>query len=234
MPRKARNWVKNSCYHITHRCKNKEFLFKFDKYKKYYKRELFEMKKRYNVNILNYMITDNHVHLLVKIKTGKEISNGLRYLHGRMGQWHNQQKHDSGAFWSDRFHSTRIQDGKHLGRCLFYIDLNMVRAGVVKHPSEWKFGSYDEFLDKRKRCCIINKKELLNCLNMKTMQDFQQWYSLTLDDKLNNLNLAKQAFWSKAIAVGNEDWLLKEKENMNIKQFKLFIGDKRNYFIGKA
>jgi hypothetical protein len=31
-----------------------------------------------------------------------------------------------GAFWSDRYHPTLIQNGAHLGRCLFYIDMNMV------------------------------------------------------------------------------------------------------------
>jgi len=25
-----------------------------------------------------------------------------------------------------------------------YIDLNMVHAGVVKHPSEWEFNGYNE------------------------------------------------------------------------------------------
>lgn len=29
-------------------------------------------------------------------------------------------------------------------RCLVYIDLNMVRAGVVVHPSEWNFGGYKD------------------------------------------------------------------------------------------
>jgi hypothetical protein len=41
------------------------------------------------------------------------------------------------AFWEDRYHATAIEAGNHLRRCLVHIDLNMVRAGVVKHPSEW-------------------------------------------------------------------------------------------------
>ncbi len=37
-----------------------------------------------------------------------------------------------------------IETGTHLSRCLFYIDLNMVRAGVVQHPEEWQHGGYRE------------------------------------------------------------------------------------------
>ena len=43
-----------------------------------------------------------------------------------------------GAFWEDRYHATAIDADDHLNRCLVYIDLNMVRAGVVNHPAKWK------------------------------------------------------------------------------------------------
>jgi len=33
--------------------------------------------------------------------------------------------------------ATAIESGDHLLRCIVYIDLNMVRAGVVNHPSDW-------------------------------------------------------------------------------------------------
>jgi REP element-mobilizing transposase RayT len=46
------------------------------------------MKSRYKVDILDYIITSNHVHLLVKIKNGQEISEGLRFLHCMAG-WGN-------------------------------------------------------------------------------------------------------------------------------------------------
>jgi hypothetical protein len=38
----------------------------------------------------------------------------------------------NGAFWQDRYHATAIETGEHLWRCLVYVCLNMVRAGVVK------------------------------------------------------------------------------------------------------
>jgi len=31
-----------------------------------------------------------------------------------------------------------------LFQCLIYIDLNMVRAGVVSHPSEWSVCGYND------------------------------------------------------------------------------------------
>ena len=71
MPRRRRGWIDNACYHITHRCHEREFLFKFSKYRDIYINQLFETKQRFNVDILNYIVTSNHVHLLVTAKNGK-------------------------------------------------------------------------------------------------------------------------------------------------------------------
>ena len=101
MPRRKRGWIDNACYHITHRCHNRKFLFRYKKYREFYLRHLFEMQKRYNVDILDYVVTGNHAHLLLTSKKGKSISEGFRYLHGRVAQFYNLQTGKNGAFWSD-------------------------------------------------------------------------------------------------------------------------------------
>ena len=45
-----------------------------------------------------------------------------------------------------RYHAA-VETGEQLIRCLVYIDLNMVCAGVVKYPSEWPHGGYREILN---------------------------------------------------------------------------------------
>jgi len=34
---------------------------------------LFEARKRFNLRVLNYMVTSNHIHLLVYDKNGKDV-----------------------------------------------------------------------------------------------------------------------------------------------------------------
>jgi hypothetical protein len=46
-----------------------------------------------------------------------------------------------GVFWQDRYHATAIESGDHLWRSIVYVDLNMIRAGAVDHPSNWPFKS---------------------------------------------------------------------------------------------
>ena len=46
-----------------------------------------------------------------------------------------------GYFWSERFKSVIVENGETLINCLAYIDLNPVRAGLVKRPEEYRWCS---------------------------------------------------------------------------------------------
>jgi REP-associated tyrosine transposase len=95
---------------------------------------VFEAKKRFGLCVLDYMVTSNHVHLLLKDTGPNVIPQSMQLIAGRTAQEYNQRKARGGAFREDRYHATAIQTDEHLHQCLVYIDLNMVRAGVVNHP----------------------------------------------------------------------------------------------------
>ena len=46
--------------------------------------------------------------------------------------------------------------GRYLRRCLVYIDLNMVRAGAVKHPAEWPHSGYCEIQQPPERYAVVD------------------------------------------------------------------------------
>ena len=56
----------------------------------------------------------------------------------------------------NRYHATAVETDSHLIQCLVYVDLNMVRAGVVKHPVEWPSNGYNEIMEPRKRYGLID------------------------------------------------------------------------------
>ena len=124
--------------------------------------------------MLDYMVTANHIHLLVK-DTGRDvIAQSMQLIAGRTAQEYNQRKGRQGAFWEDRFHATAIEENQHLHRCLLYIDLNMVRAGVVNHPVEWKHCGYHEIQQPPERYAVIDLRELTTLCGFVEVADFQQ------------------------------------------------------------
>jgi putative transposase len=136
MPRANRHFLPGYVWHITHRCHQKQFLLKFPRDRGRYLHWVFEAKKRFGLSVLNYLVTSNHVHLLVKDTGSNVIAESMQLIAGRTAQEYNERKNRHGAFWEDRYHATAIEADEHLHRCLVYIDVNMVRAGVVSHPRE--------------------------------------------------------------------------------------------------
>jgi hypothetical protein len=57
-------------------------------------------------------------------------------LCNRIGSNQNFAVFSSLSTCEDRYHATAVQADEHLYRCMIYIDLNMVRAGVVNHPEK--------------------------------------------------------------------------------------------------
>jgi hypothetical protein len=89
------------------------------------------------------MVTSNHVHLLAFDNEGRNvIPDSMKLVAGRTGQEYNVRKNRKGAFWEDRYHATAVESNRYLRKCITYIDMNMVRAGVVEHPTQWEFCGY--------------------------------------------------------------------------------------------
>jgi REP element-mobilizing transposase RayT len=64
---------------------------------------VFEAKKRFGLCVLDYMVTSNHVHLLVKDTGSNVIAQSMQLIAGRTAQEYNQRKGKQGAFWEDRY-----------------------------------------------------------------------------------------------------------------------------------
>ena len=102
MPRANRYFAPGNIWHLTHRCHKQEFLLKFKRDRERWLYWLFEAKKRYGLTILNYIVTSNHIHLLVQAGSKQEVAKSMQLIAGRTAQEYNRRKNRKGAFW-DRF-----------------------------------------------------------------------------------------------------------------------------------
>ncbi|MEA1927741.1 MAG: transposase [Candidatus Auribacterota bacterium] len=204
MPRANRHHIPGYIWHITHRCHKKEFLLKFPRDRRRWIHWLYEARKRYGLCILNFMVTSNHIHLLVVDGDDEDtIPRSMQLVEGRVAQEYNYRKERKGAFWEDRYHATAVQSGKHLVRCMSYIDLNMVRAGIVRYPSEWEFCGYKSIQNPPKRYQIIDRNRLAELLKLRSVEELAQqqksWVKTSMEGDRNR----RDSKWSESIAVGD-------------------------------
>ena len=86
MPRANPHFLPGHVWHLTHRCHQKSFLLKFARDRRCYLTWLFEAKKRFGLSVLNYMVTSNHIHLLVKDTGPNVIAQSMQLIAGRTAQ----------------------------------------------------------------------------------------------------------------------------------------------------
>jgi len=217
MARANRHHIPGQVWHITHRCHKKEFLLKFARDRRRWHSWLFEAKKRFGLRVLNYVVTSNHIHLLV-IDSGPDvIPNSIQLIAGRTAQEFNKRKERKGAFWEDRYHATAVERNEHLIRCLVYIDLNMVRAGVVNHPSEWQAGGYNEIQNPPARYGVIDCKGLHEFCGIPEGEPFAEHHRQWVHDALRNGVSNRESRWTEAIAVGSSGYVEEIKGKLGVK-----------------
>lgn len=231
MPRANRYYHPGYVWHITHRCHKQEFLLRFDKDKKRWIQWLFEAKKRFGLCVLNYMVTSNHIHLLIYENKKGTIPKSLQLLAGRVGQEYNIRKKRKGAFWEDRYHATVIDGERYFVQCMVYIDLNMVRAGVVKHPMEWKYCGYKEIMNPKDRYTIVDREVLMKFFRTKNFAELQNEYEIYIQNELKKEDWSREPEWSSSIAIGSENFISEIQNKLGITKKKSKIGDTQNNWI---
>lgn len=172
-----------------------------------YRKRLRRALQQYDVSLLAYCITSNHTHLLAESPDETAISRMMQKLEGEFAEGYNLRKHRSGAFWSDRYHCTLVDSGTYAWNCMKYIDLNMVRARVVTHPSEWQWCGYEELVGVRQRYRLVDLKSVLRWQDGVSLEEFTQEYRRAIEDSIRRRDLERQGVWTESIAVGSEEFV---------------------------
>ena len=206
MPRANRSFVPGQVWHITQRCHRQAFLLRFKIDRDCWTRWLFEGQKRYKVSVLNYIVTSNHVHVLAYCRNSNGISRMMQLAAGQTGQRYNQRRRCRGAFWEDRYHATAVETDAHLHRCIVYIDLNMVRAGVVTHPAQWRHSGYHQIQQPGDRYQIVDQARLKELCGYDSAEDLRRDHQEWVGEALRG-DRRREPAWTEAIAVGSKSYV---------------------------
>ena len=73
-----------------------------------------------------------------------DLSEFMKGLLIRFTRWFNREHSRKGTLWEERFKSVIVESGVAARTMAAYIDLNPVRAGMVKDPADYRWSSYGE------------------------------------------------------------------------------------------
>ncbi len=155
MPRRPRVVIPGVAHHVTQRGNNRQQVFFSPGDYRFYLELLMRHSKHAKVHILGYCLMTNHVHIVAV----PEKEDGLARLVGRLQSEYalaaNRTVDRTGHLWQSRFFSCPLDEG-HLIAALRYVDLNPVRAGLVKQASDWPWSSVSPHLAPNHRDLVLD------------------------------------------------------------------------------
>ena len=142
MPRRARLVIPGIPWHIIQRGNNRIPCFYADEDYRRYLDDLGEMAEKYECALHAYVLMTNHVHLLLTPNREDSAALLMKHLGQRYVQYINRCYRRSGTLWEGRYRSCLVQSDTYVLTCYRYIELNPVRANMVRHPSDYRWSSY--------------------------------------------------------------------------------------------
>ncbi len=148
MPRLARAIVPNAPHHVVQRGNRRQrTFFKAADYASYLSiaREQFGDA---GVEVWAYCLMPNHVHLIATPFDESGLAIAVGRTHLKYSRYINAREGWTGSLWQGRFQSSPMDDA-YFQRCVKYVGLNPVRAGLVAAASSWPWSSVQAHLEMR-------------------------------------------------------------------------------------
>jgi len=184
--RDRKNFVSGNIFHIYNRGNNKEKIFFDDQdYKaflfrlglclgftieKLNKEKLIAMPysrirvtgiEKNNLKLHAFCLMPNHFHLMIEQIGDIPVSNLMLKLCTSYARYVNQKYKRVGHIFQDKFKAVLIENNSQLMWTSAYIHMNPVKDKIVKHPSEYLWSSYNDYVLNR-NLLVVTKELLLN------------------------------------------------------------------------
>ena len=180
-----------------------------------------EAAKRYGCAIHAYVLMTNHIHILATPNDKQGISRMMQYIGRRYVPYINYTYGTSGSLWEGRYKASLVSDEQYLLTCMRYIELNPIRAGMVKSPAHYRWSSY-RYNAQGKADPVLTEHALYTSLGRtkaSRCEAYKVLFKVHIEE--NQLN-AIRAAWQTGTPLGNDYF-----KEMIEKKLKVKVGQAR-------
>ncbi len=176
-------------HHIYNRGVERRIVFTTAEDKDKFLEIVCEVSMHYDFAIHEYVIMDNHYHLLLENKR-ENLSHGMRQINATYAQYFNKKYKRVGHLWQDRYKSWYVFDEAYLFTLFKYLEFNPIKAKITEKAGEFKYTLLHDILQNKIKFCMQDSfvlhwfdstNELLNSIGiklddkeLKKIQEFQK------------------------------------------------------------
>jgi len=203
MARRPRFVLPGVPQHVIQRGNNREPCFFSTEDYLAYLSILNETGQKYGCQVHAYVLMTNHIHLLLTPLEPLSISKMMQSLGRRYVHYINHIYARTGTLWEGRYKASLVQTERYLLTCYRYIELNPVRANMVKSPAEYQWSSYQANACGKQDNNIVSHGEYLRL--GRTWEERQDAYRELFRHHIENEDIhAIREALNQELVVGND------------------------------
>ncbi|MDK2793121.1 MAG: REP-associated tyrosine transposase [Deferribacteres bacterium] len=160
------------------------------------------------------------------IERFSNISEYMKSIKLTFSRWFNKLHDRKGYLWGDRFKSVLIESGEALINTIAYIDLNPIRAKIVKRPEDYRwssigyriqFGNRDKFLsfdgifNYEEKIAIRKYLSILYQIGMEEKQNkgkIQENEKYKIEYKVSSVLKNRIRYFSDGVVIGSKEFIM--------------------------
>ena len=143
------NYVPGHYYHIYNRGVNRQSIF-FAKHNwGFFIQRLREYFTDETAIIIAYCLMPNHFHLLIRVLSEGFAMGVMQPFSTSYTKAINKEQNRVGSLFQGRYKGKHVDKEGYLLHLSRYIHRNPVEAKLVKHPADWQFSSYRDYVGLR-------------------------------------------------------------------------------------
>ena len=141
MSRPLRLEFPGALYHLTSHGDRREPIFEDDEDRAALLDVLALGLDRFDAECFAYCLMGNHYHFVIQTRSGN-LSRLMRHVNGVYTQHYNRRHGKVGHLFQGRFKAVLVDEDAYFMEVCRYVDLNPVRAKMVRRPQDWPWSSY--------------------------------------------------------------------------------------------
>jgi putative transposase len=179
MARLPRIVLPNQPLHIMHRGNNRQDIFEAEEDMQRIKDDINESLLKSKCKLHAYVIMTNHLHLLLTPSDKEKLAIFMQSMANRYVRYFNAKHQRTGTIWEGRYKSCLIDNENYLFVLYKYIEMNPVKAGMVKNIKDYEWSSYrhnalgiaDKLITEHRQYKRLGKEMSLRYKNYKALFD---------------------------------------------------------------
>ena len=211
MARPLRIEFDGAWYHVMNRGGNHQNIYLADSDYQNFLKLLNDCHQMWGLEIHAYCLMGNHVHFIITPSTEGGLARMFNTVHMRYAQYKNVERRRLGHLWQGRFYSC-ILSRTHVLRAIRYVEMNPVRAKMVKKPWEYIWSSARQHI-KMEKMPIVRTDFHQDCTD--TGLNSRNWKKYLLEEDFE-MTEEMRIKTQKGLAIGAMNFIVTLEEKMNV------------------